>query len=166
MKKTTWFMMVLLAALVVMGCGTKNDNTAPVDENTTTNETPNETVDENVSTPSTHETKVELADEAADKITELTEVDSATVLVTDHNAYVAVVSKDTAMKEATKELEDKIAEKVRSSNSAIENVYVSLNPDFVDRMTGYREKINAGEPVEGFFDEFLEAMKRVFPDAR
>lgn len=166
MKKTRLFMMVLLAALVVMGCGTKKDNTAPIEENTTTNETTNGTVDKNVSAPSTHETKVETADEAADKITELKEVDSATVLVTDHNAYVAVVSNDTTMKEVTKELEDQIADKVRSSNSSIENVYVSLNPDFVERMTGYREKVNAGEPVEGFFDEFSEAMKRVFPDAR
>ncbi|WP_158232506.1 YhcN/YlaJ family sporulation lipoprotein [Sporosarcina sp. P13] len=152
MKKTSFLMIVLLVTLVVMGCGTKKDNTTPVDENTPT--------------PSTNETKVETADEAADKITELTEVDSATVLVTDHNAYVAVVLKDTAVKEATKELENKVAEKVRSSNSAIENVYVSLNPDFVERMTGYREKVSAGEPVEGFFDEFSEAMKRVFPDAR
>ena len=166
MKKTSLLLIVLSAALVVMGCGTKKDNTAHVDENTITNETSNGTVDEKVSIPSTHDTKVETADEAADKITELTDVDSATVLVTNHNAYVAVVLKDTTMKEATKELEDKIAEEVRSSNSAIENVYVSLNPDFVERMTGYREKVNAGEPVEGFFDEFSEAMKRVFPDAR
>ncbi|WP_301108399.1 YhcN/YlaJ family sporulation lipoprotein [Sporosarcina sp.] len=166
MKKTSFLMIVLLLALVVMGCGTKKDNTTPVDENTTTNETSNGTVNENAPTPSTNVTKVETADEAAEKITELTEVDSATVLVTDHNAYVAVVLKDTAVKEATKELENKVAEKVRSSNSAIENVYVSLNPDFVERMTGYREKVSAGEPVEGFFDEFSEAMKRVFPDAR
>lgn len=165
MKKTNFLMIVLLVALVVMGCGTKKDNATPV-ENATTNETSNGTMNENASTPSTHETKVETADEAADKITELTEVDSATVLVTDHNAYVAVVLKDKAVKEATKELKDKVAEKVRSSNSAIENVYVSLNPDFVERMTDYREKVRAGEPVEGFFDEFSEAMKRVFPDAR
>ncbi|EGQ27705.1 MULTISPECIES: YhcN/YlaJ family sporulation lipoprotein [Sporosarcina] len=165
MKKTSFLMIVLLVALVVMGCGTKKDNTTPVEKNTTTNETSNDTVDEDATSPSTNETKVETADEAADKITELTEVDNATVLVTDHNAYVAVVLKDKAVEEATKELEDKVAEKVRSSNSAIENVYVSLNPDFVERMTDYREKVRAGEPVEGFFDEFSEAMKRVFPDA-
>ena len=40
-----------------------------------------------------------------------------------------------------------------------------MNPDFVKQMNEYGTKIRANEPVEGFFTEFSDAMKRVFPDA-
>ena len=63
------------------------------------------------------------------------------------------------------DLENKIAEKVREANNDIQKVYVSLDPDFVDRMKGYVNQINQGEPVQGFFGEFTEAIQRVFPNA-
>lgn len=129
-----------------------------------------------------------MAEDAADKVAELEEVDRATVLVTDNNAYVAVVLNNndgtgtdnnnndndtttdtnnaTAEDELSKELEDKVAEKVREVNQDIENVYVSLNPEFVERMNDYQTRINEGEPIEGFFEEFGEAVRNVFPDAR
>ena len=109
---------------------------------------------------------MEIAEDAATRVIELDEVDSATVIVTDNNAYAAVVLGDNhnAEEDLTAELEDKIAEKVREADKDIKNVYVSLNPDFVERMTGYRTKINDGEPVEGLFEEFSESVKRVFPD--
>ena len=108
-------------------------------------------------------------------------VESATVIVTNHNAYAAVVLKGNATTTTTTntntntntnpdqvlspDLENKIAEKVREANTNIKNVYVSLNPEFVEHMTGYGERINRGEPVAGFFDEFTETMRRVFPNA-
>jgi YhcN/YlaJ family sporulation lipoprotein len=149
--------------VVVGACGNKKEAVDPVEKDTTTDTTESGTVNDGAST--TTENKVETADEASKLVTELEDVESATVLVTDKNAYVAVVLKDTTQTEASQQLEDEVAEKVRSSNAAIEKVYVSVNPDFVQRMTGYGDKIRNGEPVEGFFEEFSEAVKRVFPDA-
>ncbi|MBO1913421.1 YhcN/YlaJ family sporulation lipoprotein, partial [Microvirga sp. 3-52] len=125
------------------------------------------------------ETKLEIAKDAADRITELDGVERATVIVTDRNAYAAVVldgdntvndndntdgtdaNTDTENDNMhnnpdqvlSPDLENKIAKKVREANENIQNVYVSLNPDFVDRMRGYEDQLNQGEPVEGFFDE-------------
>ena len=63
------------------------------------------------------------------------------------------------------ELENKIADEARTANANFDNVYVSTNPDFAKQFNEYGEKIRANEPVEGFFEEFSDSVKRVFPDA-
>ena len=122
----------------------------------------NETAtDTNLNNEGNH--KLAVADDVADKIVEMEEVKSANVIVTDTNAYVAVVLKEGA--NGSEVTENKIADEVRSANATFKNVYVSMNPDFVKQMNDYGNKIRANEPVEGFFTEFSDAMKRVFPDA-
>jgi YhcN/YlaJ family sporulation lipoprotein len=103
-----------------------------------------------------------VADKAADKIVSLKEVDSANVIVTDDNAYVAarLVNNNDKL---TRDIEGKIADKVKSVDHSINDVYVSVNPDFYDRMTTYSNDIRNGYPVEGFFDEFTDTVRRVFP---
>ncbi|MDN4866023.1 YhcN/YlaJ family sporulation lipoprotein, partial [Priestia megaterium] len=48
-----------------------------------------------------NQTQLEVADEAADRIAKLNEVDTANVIVTNRNAYVAVVLKNEANGEVT-----------------------------------------------------------------
>lgn len=182
MKKTVMFATAILLALGLMGCGfnknneTNKDNAGtPVEDKVTDQGAvgEDEVNKDNLNDDLNHngESRMDLADDAANKVNELDEVESSTVIVTDRNAYVAVVMSNAgdnadANEEVSKDLEDKIAEKVREADNNIENVYVSLNPDFVERMTGYGKRINEGEPVEGFFEEFGEAVRNVFPDAR
>ena len=45
-------------------------------------------------------------------------------------------------------------------------MYVSSNPDFVERATNYADRIQEGEPVEGFIEEFNETIERIFPNAK
>ena len=66
-----------------------------------------------------------------------------------NNAYVAVVlnknSDGSEIAEGSDELEqieEKIGEQVRETNDTVDNVYVSLNPDFVSRMNEYRDKVD------------------------
>lgn len=120
------------------------------------------------------ERNLDVADDVADKVAELDEVERANVILTNNQAYVAVemdkgtTRTDSADEDATisKDLETKIANKVREANADVGKVYVSLNPDFVERMNDYRTRIDEGEPIEGMFDEFGEAMRNVFPNAR
>jgi len=65
--------------------------------------------------------------------------------------------------EVSSQLKQKIASKVKSINSKIENVYVSADPDFVDRMNGYIQNLQQGRPVRGFIDEFNTMVERIFP---
>lgn len=165
-------MLRVLASLLIifslMGCGMKK--TEEVKENAMGTETETivkdevgkeSTTDTNLNKEGNH--KLAVADDVADKLVKMEEVESANVIVTDMNAYVAVVLKEGANgSEAT---ENKIADEVRSTNATFKNVYVSMNPDFVKQMNEYGTKIRANEPVEGFFTEFSDAVKRVFPDA-
>lgn len=41
-----------------------------------------------------------------------------------------------------------------------------MNLDFVKQMNDYGTKIGEGEPVEGFFEEFSDTVRRVFPDSQ
>ena len=200
MKKVSLFLTAMLLSLSLMGCNTNKDKNDNATNNGTT-ENVGTNVDQGTNNNANNndgETKLEVAKDAADRITELEGVKSASVIVTDRNAYAAVVlegdhtvnnadnndnlnnNDDTAADKnngtnndhnnadqvLSPDLENKIAEKVREANDNIQNVYVSLNPDFVDRMTGYVERINQGEPVQGFFGEFTEAIQRVFPDRK
>lgn len=171
MKKNVSIIGVILLLLFsLVGCGTnkKTDDQNAADQGTATN---TENVDKNdsadVNDPNnatgTEEHKIEIAEEAADNIVKIDGVEYANVLVTDNNAYAGVMLKEGV--EGTKEMENQIADEVRAANTQINNVYVSLNPDFAKQMTDYGDKIRAGEPVEGFFQEFTDAVGRVFPDA-
>ncbi|MFF2755537.1 YhcN/YlaJ family sporulation lipoprotein [Psychrobacillus sp. NPDC058041] len=166
MGKIIQISITLLLISSLVGCGThKTANNTPTTETpvgssatTTTKETVTNTdVNQN------NTDKLELADDVATKITEMKEVESASVIVTNKNAYVAVtLKKDVNDSEA---LETKIADQARATNANFNNVYVSTNPDLAKQFTEYGEKIRANEPVSGFFKEFSDTIKRVFPDA-
>ncbi|MCJ8009579.1 YhcN/YlaJ family sporulation lipoprotein [Lederbergia wuyishanensis] len=113
-----------------------------------------------------NDNQIDVADNIADKIADLKEVDTANVLVTRRNAYVAVRLNNTGNNEMTSTVQRKIAKQVRDVDNNIDNVYISENPDFYNRMTGYRNDINNGRPVSGFFNEFSDTVRRVFPNSR
>ncbi|MBP1155180.1 MULTISPECIES: YhcN/YlaJ family sporulation lipoprotein [unclassified Paenibacillus] len=112
------------------------------------------------------EERVEIADQAASKIvSEVPSIKSANVLVTRRNAYVAAVLEN-SQAQMTQEVENQIAEKVRATDANIQNVYVSVNPDFVGRVNSYVNDVQAGRPISGFVKEFSEMVRRIFPNAR
>lgn len=169
MLPLTLFMLFSLAAC---GGGTDNDNTNDGNTTDTTNNMDGNMDDQNGTDESAVENgdsvasdkKIEVADDAADKISELDEVDTANVLVTNENAYIGVVLKEgTTDNEA---LEGKIADAARSANAEFKNVYISFNPDYAKQLTDYGDRVRAGDPVEGFFDEFTDSIERMFPDAK
>jgi spore cortex protein len=109
---------------------------------------------------------MKVADKAASKVNEMKEVQQANVIVTENNAFVAVMLEDNAQGKVTRQIEEKISKAVKETDKNIENVYVSSNPDFVERMRNYGNDLQNGEPVEGLFEEFSEMTRRVFPNAR
>lgn len=184
MNKMLKFPIIFLIVFALSGCGTKNNDTNDQNANTTnsTNEqgadgqndmngnndnndnNNNNNTNNDMNNDLNNETKVEVADDAAEKVAAMDEVESANVLVTNQNAYVGVMLKEGT--EETDELENRIADEVRNAHEEFKNVYVSFNPDFAERFTTYGEQIRAGEPVEGFIEEFNETIQRVFPNAK
>ena len=123
-------------------------------------------VNRNVTNVNNHNNRIAVADEAAEKIVSIREVEHANVLVTDHNAYVAVRLANDTGNRLERDVERKIADVVKSTDRSINNVYVSVNPDFYTRTTSYANDIRNGHPVAGFFDEFNTLVRRIFPTAR
>ena len=167
MSKLLRISMTLLLAGSLIGCGANDeddvaDNNSATETTNTTDTTTDKTADTDVNDTGDH--KLEVADDVAEKITELEEVESANVIVTDNNAYVGVVLKEAV--DGNEELENKIADEARTTNRDFNNVYVSTNPDFAKQFTEYGEKIRANKPVEGLFEEFTDSVQRVFPDAK
>ncbi|UQZ33217.1 hypothetical protein C2I18_06395 [Paenibacillus sp. PK3_47] len=60
-------------------------------------------------------------------------------------------------------VKDKIAVLVKQNNRSITNVYVSANPDFVERANVYAEQFRAGHPLRGFANELRTMVERIFP---
>ena len=110
--------------------------------------------------------RMDVADEAANKVTDLKEVEDATVIVTDNNAYVAAKLEGGESMKLTKETEKMIGDTVRNTDPDINDVFVSTNPDFIDRMNGWADDINKGNPVSGFVKEFNDTIRRMFPTNR
>lgn len=165
MKKISIIAAAMFLIVSLMGCSmNKSKDNAAGDkvEDKVANQTESD-VTTNNDVVNNEGNRLEVADETADHIVKMEEVESANVIVTDHNAYVAVILHEGV--EGTKQIEDKIAEEVRGTNKDFNNVYVSMNPDFVQQTTDYGNKIRAGEPVEGFIEEFSDMVRRVFPDA-
>ncbi|MFF2290866.1 YhcN/YlaJ family sporulation lipoprotein [Peribacillus butanolivorans] len=106
-----------------------------------------------------------VSEDISNRVEALKEVKNAWVIVTDHSAYVGAVLNDGEDKDLTNELKDRIADSVRGADSSVEKVYVSANPDFVQRMNNYVTDINNGKPVKGFVDEFRELVTRIFPSS-
>jgi spore cortex protein len=160
MKNLKLVLFVLIMLALFTGCAANQD--ARNGEDNTNFQTKNVGDDRN----NNDQTRMEVADKAADKVTDLQEVSQANVIVTNRNAFVAVVLNENPKGELTRKVEEKISKTVKDSDNNINNVYVSTNPDFVNRMTDYGDRIQQGEPVGGLFDEFTEMVRRVFPNAR
>ncbi|MCA1053935.1 YhcN/YlaJ family sporulation lipoprotein [Rossellomorea aquimaris] len=105
-----------------------------------------------------------LSEEAANNVADLKEVSKAYVLTTPRNAYVAAVMENGKNGDISQQLEDKIAKQVRKADAGLDNVYVSTNPDFIERMRGYADKAENGKPLKGLGEELSTTIKRVFPD--
>jgi YhcN/YlaJ family sporulation lipoprotein len=180
MFKLKWMITAALMTVLLTACGANNnandtalgnrDVTDPIrvndgDRNNATNNlndrdpllrVRNNTQNDNLDSP-----KMRVADKAADRIAAMPEVRDVNVIVTDDNAYVAAQLGEGV--ELTHVVERKIADQVKAVDQDIDDVYVSANPDFYDRMTSYSNDLRNGEPMEGLFEEFTESVRRMFP---
>lgn len=151
---------IALSLFISAGCGM--DNNARENDNIMNNELKNVTYDEQTN----EQNRMAVADDAAKKVADLKEIKYANVIVTNNNAYAAVVLEGDTKGKLSDDLKNRVADQVRSTDRELSNVYVSENPDFFDRMKDYGDKIRSGEPVAGLADEFNEMIKRVFPQAK
>lgn len=63
----------------------------------------------------------------------------------------------------TSAIKDKISNTIKSTDSSIKNVYVSANPDFVQRVSNYATDLGNGHPISGMVSELSTMIERIFP---
>ncbi|MFS8512581.1 MAG: YhcN/YlaJ family sporulation lipoprotein [Planifilum fulgidum] len=107
--------------------------------------------------------QMRVADQIADSLAGMKRVDTATVILTDRTADVAVMLPSGVR--LTKGLEREIARRVRAKDASIRRVYVSANPDFVKQMGDFARDIRQGRPVAGLWNNFMDVVRRTFPHA-
>ena len=88
-----------------------------------------------------------VADDVADSIARLESVDSATVLVTDETAYVAVKFDKDYRGGVTNRIKDQVTRRVKQRDPSIDRVYVSANPDFMSRMSNLLMMFGMDDPL-------------------
>jgi spore cortex protein len=108
--------------------------------------------------------RIQVANQAANKIVQINGVARAYVLVTQRNAYVAATLNPN--QQLSGDMEKRIADQVRAAVPHVQNVYVSTNPDFVNRVSTYVNDVQQGRPAAGFVEQFNEMVQRIFPNPR
>lgn len=108
---------------------------------------------------------LEMDQKIADKLAARPDVQSAYVVRSDRNAYVAIMSEGRGDQELSSKLKGEIADEVKAQSPATDHVYVSSNPEWSDRMRGYAEQVRQGHPIQGLLTEFNAIVNRIFPTA-
>ncbi|MFJ7308629.1 YhcN/YlaJ family sporulation lipoprotein [Peribacillus frigoritolerans] len=169
-----------MMALVITGCATNNNEDAS--ENLGLNRTHQDNLDNPMNVGDTRQNVnnvnnvnndndngvngMRVSEDISNRVEALKEVSNANVILTENNAYVGAVLKDGGEKDISNDLKERVADAVRGADPSVDQVYVSANPDFVQRMDGYANDIENGKPVEGFAEEFRELVTRIFPSPR
>ncbi|MFS0666669.1 YhcN/YlaJ family sporulation lipoprotein [Peribacillus frigoritolerans] len=164
-----------MMALVITGCATNDKEDAS--ENLGLNRTHQDNLDNPMNVSNTRQNDnndnndngvngMRVSEDISNRVEALKEVSNAKVIVTENNAYVGAVLKDGGDKDISNDLKERVADAVRKADPSVDQVYVSANPDFVQRMDRYANDIKNGKPVEGFADEFRELVTRIFPSSR
>ena len=138
--------------------------------------------------------RLEANERLAKAIAELDGVDSASAMLTDRNAYIGIVTDNNGgfkrnlrrmntddngnqadndfnfgqyteqNEEVADELKEKVSKRVRELHPEVENVYVSANPNFVERLDNMIQSMGSGRPVRGLVNEFNTLVERIFPE--
>ncbi|WP_136608368.1 YhcN/YlaJ family sporulation lipoprotein [Paenibacillus dokdonensis] len=61
------------------------------------------------------------------------------------------------------EIKTKISDVIKKADPSITNVYVSANPDFVQRVSNYATEVKNGHPIQGMVSELSTMFERIFP---
>ncbi|SFE48268.1 sporulation lipoprotein, YhcN/YlaJ family [Paenibacillus catalpae] len=81
----------------------------------------------------------------------------------DNNGIRGLSTTDTGESRLTDQIKSDIAAEVKRLHPTVQNVYVSANPDFVNRMNSYMGDVRLGHPIQGFVSEFNAMVERIFP---
>lgn len=161
----------MMSVLLLVACQTADESPEPNGDTGEMNEKEDSTKDEmdqseedtNVDNNTTGEYEM-LSDAALETQVkdELDGVDHLYMMRMGQTVYVAADIQEDSFD--VDEKEQAVSQVIKEKLPEVETVRLTTNPDFLDLANRYREDIDAGKPVEGFFKETGEMIDRIFPD--
>lgn len=104
------------------------------------------------------------SEEIAKKISDLPEIDKASVVINNDTALVGCKLRGDTQGTMTTTLRDKIERIVRDTDSNIKNVSITTEPDLYKRIKTMATDLDRGNPVEDFADEIRDLIRRITPN--
>ena len=106
------------------------------------------------------------AEELAKKISDLKNVNSATVVLSGKSAWVGVDLAAKLENKMTNQMKNEITSLVKKEEKNINKVYVTADADTVSRLRNIARDIADGKPVSGFINELNEIGRRITPSTK
>jgi YhcN/YlaJ family sporulation lipoprotein len=103
------------------------------------------------------------AEEIANKVSDLREIESATCLITGNTAMVGVQFNQQYKGDLTDQIKKKVDRTVKDQDDRISRVIVTADPDIVTRIEDIFKQIGEGRPLSGFTKEINELINRIQP---
>jgi YhcN/YlaJ family sporulation lipoprotein len=103
------------------------------------------------------------AEQIAEKIERLNNIDEAYVLISGNTAIVGVDMDRNVQGQITNDLKARIENIVKDTANNIKNVSVTADPDLLTRIEKMAEDIANGRPITGFAEQFQEILRRIAP---
>ncbi|MFO7296524.1 MAG: YhcN/YlaJ family sporulation lipoprotein [Caldicoprobacter sp.] len=165
------FACVLIVLITIVGC-TQRGTTRQDTENQNVPRTTRWTVPRTPTTPSvpnvtrTQSDNSQYMDRArriADKVADLKEIRSATCIISGTTAIIGVQFDQQYKGKITDEIKKKIDQVVKKTDTRINRVAVTADPDLVSRIQDIFKDIGQGKPLSGFVKEINELLNRIQP---
>lgn len=106
------------------------------------------------------------ADNIAQKVNQIKDVNSSTVVLADTRAWVGIDLKANAGVNLTDQVKNEVANTVKTEDPSIQTVYVTADVDTVTRLKAMANDIKSGKPVSGFVNELQNIGQRIMPSAK
>ncbi|WP_159436060.1 YhcN/YlaJ family sporulation lipoprotein [Anaerosalibacter sp. Marseille-P3206] len=103
------------------------------------------------------------AEKIAKKVSNLNEVNSATVVLSGNTALVGINMKNNLEGKMTNNLKNKVEKIVKDTDNNIKTVSVTADADLYKRLSNMARDIRTGKPVSGFAREIQEILRRITP---
>lgn len=102
----------------------------------------------------------------AKKISEMKDINAATVVLSGNKAWVGIDLVAKAEKKMTNAMKNEVTTLVKKEDKKIATVYVTADADTVTRLRNIARDIADGKPLSGFAKELNEIGRRITPSAK
>lgn len=105
------------------------------------------------------------AEKIVNEVVRLKEVEGCTVVISDNTALVGIDLPGDVEGKLTTDVKKKVEDVVKRTDSEIDRVAISADPDIFDKIEGIAKEAGRGRPLSGFAEEIEDLIRRIIPNA-